>query len=251
VHPDAPLLLYQSVHRDAPYNWISGVGSLHITYTEAPFAVKRHTPVEIVVFVALIALGVAGRWLQPDWHFTPTAAVAVFAGYYFTSALAAALAPVTVLAISNLLLRPYTGVAETTVVYVAFLLPVLLGRGLRSQPTAARFALGALVPAITFYLSTNFAVWAFNRWYPTTWQGLVECYVQAIPFFRTMLAGDVCYVCVVFGAYALATMRVGHDAPAPRNRLAGGDRFGAVVPAHPTSVEGCGSRLTSGSTCGW
>ena len=39
---------------------------------------------DLLVFFLLIAIGVAGRWGQPEWCFTPTAAAAIFAGLYFS-----------------------------------------------------------------------------------------------------------------------------------------------------------------------
>ena len=39
---------------------------------------------DLLVFALLIAIGVAGRWGQPEWCFTPMAATAIFAGLYFS-----------------------------------------------------------------------------------------------------------------------------------------------------------------------
>ena len=39
---------------------------------------------DLLVFALLVAIGVAGRWGQPEWCFTPTAAAAIFAGLYFS-----------------------------------------------------------------------------------------------------------------------------------------------------------------------
>ena len=68
---------------------------------------RQETVSELLVFALLVAIGVAGRWGQPDWEFTPTAAAAIFAGWYFQRALVAALVPVAILAASDLLLPAY------------------------------------------------------------------------------------------------------------------------------------------------
>ena len=49
-------------------------------------------------FACLVGIGVAGRWGQPEWCFTPTAAAAIFAGCYFARLSLAALVPVAILA---------------------------------------------------------------------------------------------------------------------------------------------------------
>ena len=55
----------------------------------------------------------------------------------------------------------------------------------------ACWGLCGIVPATLFYVVTNFAVWATKSLYAPTFEGLMDCYVQALPFYRTMLAGDV------------------------------------------------------------
>jgi hypothetical protein len=158
-------------------------------------------------FVAtlLVGFGLGGRWLQPDWNVTPVAAVALFAAYIFRSAAGAALVPLFVVSLSNLILPAYNSLGEMACVYLAFLVPVACGRLLRQRYTPLRFAAFSPLPAVTFYLITNFAVWALNHWYPPTLAGLMECYRQGLPFLQKMLAGDLCYLAAVFGAYVLAT----------------------------------------------
>ena len=40
-------------------------------------------------------------------------------------------------------------------------------------------------------------------YYGVTFNGLIECYAMAIPFFRNTLTGDLIYVTVMFGIYEL------------------------------------------------
>jgi hypothetical protein len=63
----------------------------------------------------------------------------------------------------------------------------------------------ALLSSILFFVITNFGVWLTGGgwFYPRTWQGLVECYVMAIPFFRNTLAGDLVFTGVLFGLFEL------------------------------------------------
>ena len=167
----------------------------------------------LLVFVLLVAIGACGRWAQPDWCFTPIAAVTIFAGYYFTRWRIAVLVPVACLAISDLALPSYDQLGVLIVTYVAMVLPVWLGRSLRqeSRPvgTAVRWICCGLLPAAIFFLTTNFAVWAFKSHYDKTLGGLTECYLAAVPFFRTMIVGDVFYLVVIFGCLALAGLPAG------------------------------------------
>jgi hypothetical protein len=174
---------------------------------------------DLLVLALLVAIGVAGRWGQPQWCFTPTAAAAVFAGYYFSRISLAVVVPIAILLISDLLLPAYNSFAVMVATYAIMILPVWFGRLLRRPATtweiAGRWAICGFVPATLFYLVTNFAVWAFQSDYATTWHGLVLCYWSAVPFYRWMLSGDVFYFAVLFGCAALAGVRTTAPQPLP------------------------------------
>jgi hypothetical protein len=175
---------------------------------------RNQTIRDFSVFVLLVAIGVAGRWGQPEWCFTPTAAVAIFAGCYFARLSIAALVPIAILGISDLALASHDNLAVMLVTYAAMTVPVLFGRWLANSrgagSTVARLAICGLLPATLFWLLSNFAVWAFQSDYEKTWVGLVHCYAMAVPFFRWMIAGDVFYLAVLLGCGALAGMRLSH-----------------------------------------
>lgn len=163
---------------------------------------------DLLVFLTLVAIGVAGRWGQPDWCFTPTAAVGVFAGFYFSRLWLALLVPLAVLGVSDLALPAYNSQAVMLMVHIALMLPVLLGRSLRRPSgtvvTGLKLAVCGLAPATIFFLASNWAVWQFQSGYEPTLAGLAACYAAALPFYRAMLAGDVFYVTLLFGCYAMA-----------------------------------------------
>jgi hypothetical protein len=166
---------------------------------------------QILVFAALVGIGVQAREVfLATPNFSATAAVAVFAGFYFSRRGTAILVPLLVMAISNLTLDSYDSLAEMLVVYSAFLFPALLSHHLRKGSIDNRrlswigFGACAVAPSVVFFVTTNFAVWAFNTVYAQTWPGLMQCYIQAIPFYRYTLAGDLLCTCAVFSAYFFA-----------------------------------------------
>lgn len=164
---------------------------------------------DLCVFLLLIAIGVAGRWGQPEWCFTPTAAAAIFAGFYFSRATIAALVPLAILGISDLALPAYSNIPVMVGTYAVMTVPVWLGRMLKERPNGWavavwRCALCGIVPATLFFLVSNFAVWAFESDYEKSLAGLTRCYWAAVPFYRWMLAGDVFYIATLFSCWALA-----------------------------------------------
>ncbi len=161
--------------------------------------------VQASVFCLLVTLGVVGRWYQPDWCFTPLAAVSLFAGFYFTRRSLAYQAPLAILAISDLILPAYGGPGVMLTVYAVALVPVFLGRRLREKGLLPGLAWAGVAPAVLFWLASNLAVWMFQDMYSPTLVGLLTCYAAAIPFFKSMLAGDLMYTTLIFGCYALST----------------------------------------------
>lgn len=166
---------------------------------------------ELAVFGLLLAIGVLGRWAQPDWNFTPLAAITIIGGYYFRNWMPAVLLPVSTLAVSDIVLPAHDSWAVLLAVHLMMIVPLALGRlarGAEGWQAAWRWGMCGIVPATTFYLVTNFAVWAFTGMYDKTLSGLAACYVAAIPFYRTMLAGDLFYLVVLGSCLAIASMRV-------------------------------------------
>lgn len=161
----------------------------------------------LTAFALLVAIGVVGRWGQPDWCVTPLAAVGLLAGYALPRRWAVAV-PLVAMGVSDFILPSYANAYVAVAVYAAMTLPALLGSLLR-QPASRPVGVARLVglsatPAAVFFLTTNFAVWATQSIYPKTAAGLLECYAAALPFFRRMLTGDVAYAALVFGVAAIA-----------------------------------------------
>jgi len=163
---------------------------------------------DLLVFALLVAIGVTGRWGEPTWCFTPTAAAALFAGLYFSRLAIALLVPIAILAITDLALPPHSNLPVLIATYGIMTIPVFLGQLQRGEPSrvraAAKWALFGLVPATLFYIVTNFAVWAFQSDYETSLAGLIRCYWAAVPFYRWMLAGDIFYLATFLGCWAIA-----------------------------------------------
>src|SRR5687768_15058971 len=162
---------------------------------------------DLLVFSLLLAFGIAGRWLQPAWNFTPLAAVTALGAFYFRSWLPAILLPSAMLAASDLLLPAHDSLPVHLSVHAMAVVPLLLGRAARGAEgwrRAACWGACGVVPATAFFLVTNFAVWAFKSLYAPTLAGLLDCYVHGLPFYRTMLAGDICFLSLMTACLAAA-----------------------------------------------
>jgi len=161
---------------------------------------------ELPVFIFLIVAGVAIRLACLDLpNFAPVAAIGLFAGFYMSRRSLALLVPLAIMAISDRWAGGYSWIVMSSV-YGCFLVPPLLGRALRpgfakrtlGAKIAARAAVlaGAVGGSLLFFLVTNFAVWLNS-----SNLGFVQCYVEAIPFYRFTLFGDLFFSATLFTAY--------------------------------------------------
>jgi len=152
----------------------------------------------------LMIFGVLFRILPHAPNFTPTAAIALLGATFLPNKRLALIMPLALIMISDLFIGLHDIVVFT---WGSVVLISLIGLGLRNAQKPATVLLGSLSSSVVFYLVTNFGVWAAG-WYPPTLQGLAQCYVAGIPFFRNFLAGTLIYSAAFFGVYALAARAV-------------------------------------------
>jgi hypothetical protein len=151
------------------------------------------------MWIGMVILGACARLLPHPWNFTPIIAMGLFAGAQARFATTGVLATLSALALSDAVMGFYSGFWY---VYGATLIPVLLGRLIRNRNGALTIVAAALGSSVSFFLATNFMVWATSSLYPHTVVGLAACFLAAVPFFQNQLLGDAFYTVALFGGYA-------------------------------------------------
>ncbi|MDJ0712413.1 MAG: hypothetical protein QNJ14_18650 [Woeseiaceae bacterium] len=149
----------------------------------------------------LLALVSIAHFLPHPFGVSPIGAMALYAGATgpkFT----AWLVPLAPLFVGHLL----TGFFDPVVmvfVYGGFALCALVGRLLlSSQRSWHRYAAAVVVQALVFFLVSNFSIWLVGM-YPATLAGLIQCYVNGLPFFGQAILVDAAYCFVLFGLHAV------------------------------------------------
>ena len=153
--------------------------------------------------MGLILLGVVARLVPHPWNATPVMAIALFAGTYLSKRWAVIL-PLAIVASTDFILGWHATVPFT---WGAFALTGMLAWWVRARPGPWRILGGAAAGSSLFFLLTNFGVWLTGELYPRTTDGLWQCYVAAVPFFRGTLAGDLIFTTAFFVGYAALTGR--------------------------------------------
>lgn len=153
---------------------------------------------QIMTLVLMIFAAAFSRLIPHPWNFTAIGAMALFGGAYLPSKKHSLFIPMAALLLSDLVL----GFHSTMIfVYLAFALIVLLGWSLREQKGLIRVGTFSLVTSSVFFVISNFGVWVMQDMYSHTLQGLVQCYVAAIPFFDNQIYGDLFFSGLLFGSY--------------------------------------------------
>jgi hypothetical protein len=89
----------------------------------------------------------------------------------------------------------------------AFVSIATIGWVLHKRFSIGRLAFACLAAPTAFYFISDFGVWLGFNSYPHTWNGLVACYVAAIPFQGRISASTVLFSAVFFGGQQIYAAR--------------------------------------------
>jgi hypothetical protein len=161
----------------------------------------------------LVLAAALSRVLPHPPNFTPIAAIALSSAVYLDKRYAF-IVPLASMLVSDYFIGFHDGMAW---VYGCFVATGFIGLWLRSHKRPLPIVGAALASSLLFFVVTNFAVWLNGTMYPKTWEGLVACYVAAIPFFQNTLAGDLAYTAALFGLFELGAywLKREHEEAAP------------------------------------
>jgi hypothetical protein len=140
--------------------------------------------------------------LPHAWHFTPVAASLLFFGA--RGSRRQMWIPLVLFAATDIILTKFIyayALSWDTLVTFAWYAAILwLGTNLREKSGPARVIGAALASSVSFFLISNFAVWAvWSQMYPRTFNGLMMSYAAGIPFFRGTVESDLFFSIAMFG----------------------------------------------------
>jgi hypothetical protein len=158
----------------------------------------------MLLITGMIVFAALSRLIPHPPNFSPIEAMALFGGAYFAQRSWALIVPLVAMALSDLIIGLHDGV---WVIYACMATISVMGFALRKKISVVRVGLFGLAGATLFFVVTNFMVWIGSGMYAQTVQGLIQCYVAAIPFFANQLAGVAVYSTLLFGGYALLRNR--------------------------------------------
>jgi hypothetical protein len=156
----------------------------------------------LFVIIAIAVRVLAGTGTFATHGFTPVGAALLFFGSRMSRK--QFWVPVALLIASDIYLNfqvyhlPITG--DQMVVWAWYVGACLIGLLIHNRIKPLYVAGAAVGSSVSFFLITNFAVWAAgNVAYPKTFSGLLTSYAAGLPFFRPGLVSDLLFSAIFFG----------------------------------------------------
>src|SRR6185436_5139429 len=152
----------------------------------------------LILLILILACALYRVWDTRPMGFAPQIAMALFAGSVSKDKRFAFLFPILSLFISDLLYQFLYSQGLTTIKgfysgqitnYLVIASITIIGFFINKNKIGQIF-LGSLAGAVYFFLISNFTVWIGggldinNQPYPKTFNGLLLCYTEALPFFK-------------------------------------------------------------------
>ena len=154
-----------------------------------------------VLLIASIIFLVSLTRLVPHLpNFTPVLALAIFGGAYLSNRIIALSIPILAMFLSDLIIGFHS---QIYAVYVTIIVLSLLGNMIKTK-NIKNLAITGFAGSLIFFMITNFSVWLSGGLYPLTINGLLECYIMAIPFFHNTLISTLLFLGILFFGYTFA-----------------------------------------------
>ena len=164
-----------------------------------------------LLIIGLIAIAAISRIIPHPVNFTPIIAIAMFGAAYLGQRLWMFLIPILAFWFSDIILNntvyvayfegfsiAHKGLIST---FIALGAIVLVSIPLLKKVSIGRISGTGILGSVLFFIISNFAVWIGSPMYPISTEGLIACYVAAIPFFFNTLLGTLVYGGLMFGIY--------------------------------------------------
>lgn len=172
----------------------------------------------IITLIMLIVVAAVYRVIpNRSMGFAPHLSMALFAGAVIKNKKWAFALPIFSIFLSDVLYHSLNLMGFTTMKgfyegqitnYILFAAMTAIGF-LMKKINAINVIAYSLLVCVAFFLLSNFFVWQSGQGLsrPKTFDGLIQCYTDAIPFFENSIKATLVFSAVLFGAYSLIKSR--------------------------------------------
>ena len=140
--------------------------------------------------ISIVLILIFSRLIPHPPNFTPVIAIAVLSNYFFKNIYMSLLVLFLSLFLSDLIIGLYSNML---LVYLSVLVVALIFFKNFKSVNYKNLFFASFIGSLIFFLISNFGVWVLGSLYEKNLQGLIECYVLAIPFFKNTFLSTLFY----------------------------------------------------------
>lgn len=172
---------------------------------------------QFITAIAIVVIAIFSRFLPLPANFSPFGAIALFSGAYFVNNYLKYILPIALLWVSDVIINNviyseymdgfslfYQG---SLWIYLTFALIIFIGSIIKKK-NQLTILIGSVGASVLFFLVSNFGVWFSTSMYAKNVEGLIQCYVMGIPFFKYTLASNFIFSAVFFGMFEVFTSKL-------------------------------------------
>lgn len=163
---------------------------------------NKETHSQFIILLSIVLSATILRIALHPTNFSALDAMALFCGTYFARRSTALIVVLASVWIGDIFLDATLFYPGFYWQYAAYGLTTLLGAYfLKNKFNAIRFFTVSISISLLFFTISNFGVWCSGLIYPLTFNGLITCYIAAIPFLKNTLLSDLLFGGVLFGCF--------------------------------------------------
>ena len=176
---------------------------------------KQNTSTIILAIILILAAAISRVVMYPH-NFSPIIGMAIFSGAVIKDRRLAFVLPILSMFLSDVMFELFNiapgfwGWGQL-VGYGILALITILAFNLKKINVVSVVGY-SLASSVIFYILSNLSFFIFDNpiyhTYTADAKGFMQCYIQALPFFKTSLIADLVYSGVLFGAYYLVNQYV-------------------------------------------
>ncbi len=136
----------------------------------------------------LITLLVFSRLIPHPPNFTPIISIVILSSILFQTFLISSMVFLLSMFVSDLIIGLYPDMVFT---YVTLMIIGILFYYFFNKISYRNLVIYSFLGSLIFYLITNFFVWINSNIYENTFNGLIQCYILAIPFFTNTIISTI------------------------------------------------------------
>ena len=138
-----------------------------------------------ILFLSMFVFILVFRYIPHPPNFTPVLALTLYASIYF----GLRSSPFVILAFA---FSDYFLGFHQLLIFTWGSLAIISAIGTFGKSFLSRLAL-LFLSSIIFFMCSNFGVWVFSEFYTKDLEGLLQCYVLAIPFFTNTIISTIVF----------------------------------------------------------